>query len=73
MSGDLLHFAKDTVELAGGAAVWLAGGERAKFLSGRFVNVNWSIDELVERKEEIVTKGKLLVGIKGEFGEEQFL
>jgi hypothetical protein len=34
--------------------------------------VNWSVDELMERKEEIFKEGKLSIGIKGEFGSEQF-
>ncbi|EPE36263.1 NAD(P)-binding Rossmann-fold containing protein [Glarea lozoyensis ATCC 20868] len=67
----LKPFAKDTYELTGGFAVWLST-EQASFLNGRYVSANWSVDELVERKEEIVSEGKLLVGIKGEFGEQQF-
>jgi NAD(P)-dependent dehydrogenase (short-subunit alcohol dehydrogenase family) len=67
----LKPFAKDTHELAGGFAVWLST-EQASFLNGRYVSANWSVDELLERKEEIVSEGKLLVGIKGEFGEQQF-
>jgi NAD(P)-dependent dehydrogenase (short-subunit alcohol dehydrogenase family) len=67
----LIPFAKDTFELAGGVAVWLAT-EQASFLNGRYISSNWSVDELVERKDEIVSPGKLLVGIKGDFGEQQF-
>jgi hypothetical protein len=41
-------------------------------LNGRYISSNWSVDELMERKEEIVSQEKLLVGIKGDFGEAQF-
>ena len=71
MTENLRPFAKDTFELAGGVAVWLAT-EQAAFLNGRYISSNWSVDELVARKEEIVSQEKLLVGIKGEFGEKQF-
>ena len=64
-------FAKDSPELLGGLGVWLAT-ENATFLSGKYVEVNWSVDELMERKDEIVKEGKLSIGIKGEFGSEQF-
>lgn len=64
-------FAKDSPELLGGLGVWLAT-EKAAFLSWKYVEVNWSVDELMERKEEIVKEGKLSIGIKGDFGSEQF-
>jgi NAD(P)-dependent dehydrogenase (short-subunit alcohol dehydrogenase family) len=64
-------FAKDSPELLGGLGVWLAT-ENATFLSGKYVEVNWSVDELMERKDEIVKEWKLSIGIKGEFGSEQF-
>ena len=64
-------FAKDSPELLGGLGVWLAT-EMAEFLSGKYVEVNWSVDELMERKDEIVKGGKLSICIKGDFGSEQF-
>ena len=39
-------------ELPGQFYVWLASQE-AKFLRGKFVWVNWDVDELKERAEEI--------------------
>lgn len=63
-------FAKDTPELVGGWTVWLAT-EKAKFLNGRFVNANWSVDELVERQEEIVKEDKLVTGLNVKLGEDQ--
>ncbi|MCJ1259197.1 hypothetical protein MMC24_007033 [Lignoscripta atroalba] len=64
-------FAQDTPELVGGVAVWLAT-EEAKFMSGRFISANWMVDELVQRKEEIVKEGKLLFGLVGRLGADQF-
>ena len=45
-------------ELPGQFCVWLASPE-AKFLRGKFVWVNWDVDELKERAEEI-TNSRLL-------------
>ncbi|KAL2810346.1 hypothetical protein BJX63DRAFT_402405 [Aspergillus granulosus] len=56
-------FRFDTVELAGGAAVWLCSGDR-KFLSGRHVSVNWDVDELEARREEIVEQNLLSSGLR---------
>lgn len=64
-------FAKDTPGLVGGTGVWLAT-EKASFLGGKYVAANWSVDDLVARKEEIVAGGKLSVVLKGEFGQDQF-
>ncbi|KAK0122129.1 hypothetical protein ONS95_010389 [Cadophora gregata] len=64
-------YAKDTPELVGGVAVWLST-EKAEFLNGKYVEANWSVDDLVSRKEEIVTQGKLSIKLGGDFGHEQF-
>lgn len=61
------RFAKDTFDLVGGVVVWLAS-EPAGFMNGRYISVNWSVDELLERKEEIVSNGLLEVGLRGKFG-----
>ncbi|KAL8911381.1 MAG: hypothetical protein Q9171_003427 [Xanthocarpia ochracea] len=58
-------FPWDDVSLPGSFAVWLASGE-ADFLAGRFVYVNWDVDELKERSEEIVSSDLLKIGIIGE-------
>jgi hypothetical protein len=60
-------FALDTPELVGGTAVWLATKE-AYFLNGRFMSVNWSVDELVARKEDIIKSNDLRMVLQGEFG-----
>lgn len=65
------RFAKDTPQLIGGFSVWLAT-DKAKFLNGRYVCANWSVDELVQRKEEIVKDGKLLTGLNTRLGKDQF-
>jgi NAD(P)-dependent dehydrogenase (short-subunit alcohol dehydrogenase family) len=54
------RFNLDSPGLTGGLAVWLSG-DRAKFLSGRTIASNWSVDDLVERKDEIVEGDKLRV------------
>jgi hypothetical protein len=61
------RFAQDTFELVGGAPVWLAS-DRAAFMDGRYMSVNWCVDELIERSEEIMANGLLEVGLRGEFG-----
>lgn len=64
-------FALDTPELVGGVAVWLST-EKARFMNGRFMNSNWDVDDLFERREE-VQSGKLLqIDLQGTFGAEQF-
>ncbi|KAF7157291.1 hypothetical protein CNMCM5623_001414 [Aspergillus felis] len=64
----LAPFMKDTAELCGGTAVWLASGDR-HFLSGRYVAANWDVEELEARKEEIVQENLLTVRLNGSFGE----
>jgi len=48
----------DDVGLCGGFLVWLTKQKR-EYLSGRYVSVNWDVDELETRKEEIVKDDKL--------------
>ena len=55
-----------TAELAGAFAVYLTT-ERAGYLNGRFVSVNWDIEELEARKDEIILEGLLTEGLKGVF------
>ncbi|KAL3443579.1 hypothetical protein BJX65DRAFT_298220 [Aspergillus insuetus] len=51
-------FLHDTVELAAAGAVWMCSGDK-RYLSGRYVSVNWDVDELEARREEII-RGNLL-------------
>lgn len=65
------RFCLDTPELVGGFGVWLAT-EKAEFLNGKYVSVNWDVEELMRRKEEILG-GKLSMALVGDFGQEQFV
>ncbi|KAK3298760.1 uncharacterized protein B0H64DRAFT_422497 [Chaetomium fimeti] len=65
------HFDFDSPALVGGAAVWLAS-DKAKFLSGRAVAAQWSVDDLVAREDEIVKGGLLRMEMTGKYGAEQF-
>lgn len=58
LPGEYHWFLMDTPELAGGALVWLAG-ERREWLAGRYVSLNWDVEELEGRREGIV-RGDLL-------------
>jgi hypothetical protein len=44
--------------------VWLAS-EEASFLKGKFVWVNWDVEELKGRKEEIEGTALLTLGLDG--------
>ncbi|KAJ0415326.1 hypothetical protein BJY00DRAFT_327144 [Aspergillus carlsbadensis] len=52
-------FMFDTPELAAGGAVWLCSGDK-RFLSGRYVSVNWDVEEIEARREEIVREDLLV-------------
>ena len=65
------RFAIDTFELIGGTAVWLAT-DAASFLNGRFVSANWDVEDLMQRKDEILAGNDLKVVYQGRFGLDQF-
>ena len=48
----------DTPELAGNTVVWLTR-ERREWLAGRYISVNWDMEELATRKDDIVGSDKL--------------
>jgi hypothetical protein len=48
----------DDPALCGGFLTWLTR-ERREWLSGRYVSVNWDVDELASIKDDIVGMGKL--------------
>ncbi|KAH8694099.1 hypothetical protein BGW36DRAFT_361922 [Talaromyces proteolyticus] len=58
--------ALDTPEPVAGVGVWLCT-EKARFLNGRFVNSNWDVDDLYERREEIQGGKFLQVDLMGPF------
>jgi NAD(P)-dependent dehydrogenase (short-subunit alcohol dehydrogenase family) len=65
------RFNHDSPNLIGGLTVWLSS-EKSKFLSGRAITSNWSVDDLVERKEEIQAGRLLMIDLTGRFGKDQF-
>ena len=66
-----MKFALDTPELVGGIGVWLAT-DAARFLTGRFVSANWSVDDLMAMKEKISEGQDLKFMYHGRFGLDQF-
>ncbi|KAM0512568.1 hypothetical protein ACHAPE_008745 [Trichoderma viride] len=48
----------DRPDIAGDTIVWLAA-ERREWLGGRYVSCPWDMQELLERKDEIIEKDKL--------------
>lgn len=50
----------DTPELAGDSIVWLTA-ERREWLAGRYVSVNWDVEELLQKKDKIVEEDLLKV------------
>lgn len=65
-AGTNLRFLILIAELAGAFAVYLTT-ERAKYLNGKYASVNWDIEELEARREEIVSKGFFTEELKGAF------
>ena len=51
-------YAQDEPELTGGMALYLST-TRADFLKGSLTSVNWDVQEMEARKEDIVNKGLL--------------
>lgn len=60
--------------LTGAALVWLVAGgaERSRFLNGRMMTVEWDVEELVERSEEIQKGNLLTLHLNATLGVEQF-
>ena len=54
----------DDAQLAGDFTVWAASKE-AKFLKGKFVWVNWDVEELKAKRNEIETTDLLTIGLEG--------
>ncbi|KAF7187069.1 Short chain dehydrogenase citE [Pseudocercospora fuligena] len=54
----LIPMLKDDVRLCAGVCSWL-GATRPQWLSGRYMAVNWDVDELFAMRDEIVNKDKL--------------
>ncbi|RFU82086.1 short chain dehydrogenase [Trichoderma arundinaceum] len=54
----------DTLELSGDFGVWAVSDE-ATFLKGKMAWVNWDVDELKAKKDEIANSGLLTVALEG--------
>jgi hypothetical protein len=52
------------VELAASFMVWISSPEAA-FLKGKFVWSNWDVDELISKKEELLSTPALTLGLIG--------
>ncbi len=61
------HLAVDPPALAGGVAVWLAT-DASPFMSRRYVDAHWSVDELMARRAEIEEQDKPLTGLNTKLG-----
>jgi hypothetical protein len=61
----------DKPELVDGIGVWLAT-DAARFLTGRLVSANWSVDDLVAMKEKVTGGNELNFVYQGTFGLDQF-
>jgi len=58
MPPDRLDVLTDTPELAADTLVWLCR-ERRDWLSGRFASVNWDMEELEQKKQDIIQRNLL--------------
>ncbi|KAK2603410.1 hypothetical protein N8I77_009872 [Diaporthe amygdali] len=58
MPPDRLDVLTDTAELAADTLVWLSR-ERRDWLSGRFATVNWDMEELEQKKQDILQRNLL--------------
>lgn len=67
----MFHMDSQPPELVGGLGVWLSD-PHAHFLNGRVLANIWDVDELVARKEEILSGKQLTIRLFGTFGPEQF-
>ena len=52
-------------ELPAGFCVWLAATREADFLQGRLTWANWDVEELSQRRDEIVEKDMLNMVLGG--------
>ena len=54
---------KDEPELAANTLVWLTN-EKRTWLADRYINVQWDMEELVSKREEIESKGLLTMRLR---------
>lgn len=51
-------------QLSADVAVWLTSQE-AQFLQNRLIYANWDVDELLQKKETILARDYLKLGVTG--------
>ncbi|TVY54996.1 Short chain dehydrogenase citE [Lachnellula suecica] len=61
-AGIVLPF--DDVELSANFIVWIVSPE-AEFLKGKFIWSNWDVDDMIAKKEELVSSNQLTQGLLG--------
>ena len=54
----------DLAELPPWSTVWAASPE-AEFLKGKFIWSNWDVEELIAKKEELLSSHDLTLGLLG--------
>lgn len=59
-----MTLARDDISLPSNFAVWLAS-PAADWLGGRYLWSHWDVDELVSKKDEILEKNELTLGLNG--------
>lgn len=62
MSKETHSFLTDTPELGADTIVWLTGVRR-EWLAGRFIRVNWDMEEFEGMKDEVQSKDLLKVQV----------
>ena len=68
------EFNYNSPALTGGTIVWLvADPARSQFLNGRVITAEWDVEELVARKEEIVSRNLLTMQLNATLGVDQFV
>ncbi|KAL8734047.1 MAG: hypothetical protein Q9166_001808 [cf. Caloplaca sp. 2 TL-2023] len=62
---EFVPYLVDSVDLCGAFCVWLTRDSRSMmWLSGRYLSAKWDVDELLEKKEEIVIGNLLKASMK---------
>lgn len=66
MPEELKHVFTETLDLPADSVVWLTAGGR-EWLSGRYVNVTWDMEELEGKRESILEGDGLRVKLDVDF------
>lgn len=60
----------DSPELGAAMCLWLTKPE-AEFLRGRWISANWRVEDLMEKRAEILGDGLLKSGLNARLGESE--